>query len=183
MFDETMKTERLVFSPPRVEDAPSIFEQWTSDPEVTRFLLWPTHQKVGDTRAFLRGCQQAWAERDGRFPWVLTRIDDPTPVGMLELNVDGHAVSVGYVISPRYQGRGFATEALEHIVEVALAQPSIWRVWATTDVENVASARVMEKAGMQREGRLRRYAVRPQLSEEPRDAYVFSAVRQNPMRR
>ncbi|MGM0554983.1 MAG: GNAT family N-acetyltransferase [Myxococcota bacterium] len=178
MFYDTRTTRRLTLRPPTPEDAQSVFEQWASDPEVTRFLLWPTHQEVEDTRAFLRGCQQAWAERDGRFPWVLTRIDDPTPVGMLELNVDGHAVSVGYVISPQFQGRGYATEALVHVIEVALGKRSIWRVWATTDVENVASARVMEKAGMQREGRLRRYAVRPQLGEEPRDAYVFAAVRQ-----
>jgi RimJ/RimL family protein N-acetyltransferase len=73
--------------------------------------------------------------------------------------------------------KGFATEALAHVIEVALAKPSIWRVSATTDVENVASARVMEKAGMQREGRLRSYAVRPQLGDEARDAFVFSAVR------
>ena len=177
MFDETMHTERLLLRPPAVQDAQSIFAQWTSDPDVTRFLLWPTHRDVEDTRAFLRGCQQAWREGASRFPWVLTRTDDSTPVGMLELNVDGHAVSVGYVISPRFQARGFATEALEHVIEVALAKPSVWRVWATTDIENIASARVMEKAGMQREGRLRRYAVRPQLGEEPRDAYVYSAVR------
>lgn len=176
MFSETMHSKRLLFRPPALKDAQSIFEQWTSDPDVTRFLLWPTHKDVEDTRAFLRGCQQAWTARAYRFPWVLTHIDDPEPVGMLELNVDGHAVSVGYVISPRFQGKGFATESLAHIIEVSLTQPSIWRVWATTDVENGASARVMEKAGMQREGKLRRYAVRPQIGEEPRDALLFSAV-------
>jgi RimJ/RimL family protein N-acetyltransferase len=179
MFDERMKTERLVFRPPRLDDAPSIFEQWTGDPDVTRLLLWPTHEGVDDTRAFLRGCQQAWTERRHRFSWVLTRRGDPTPVGMLELNVEGHAVSAGYVISPSFQDRGFATEALAHIIAVALSEPSIWRVWATTDIENVASTRVMEKAGMQREGCLRRYAVRPQLGDEPRDAYIYSAVRAN----
>ncbi|MFP4600926.1 MAG: GNAT family N-acetyltransferase [Persicimonas sp.] len=135
---------------------------------------------IEDTCGFLRDCEQAWTDRTGRFPWVLTHIDDSTPVGMLELNVDGHAVSVGYVISPWFQGRSFATEALTHVIEVALAEPSIWRVWATTDVDNTASVRVMEKADMQREGRLRRYAVRPQLGEEPRDAYVYSAVRDRP---
>jgi RimJ/RimL family protein N-acetyltransferase len=179
MFDETMKTQRLAFRAPRIEDAQSIFEQWTGDPTVTRFLLWRTHEDVEDTRAFLEGCQRAWTDQRNRFPWMLTRRHDPTPVGMLELNMDAHAVSVGYVISPRCQGAGYATEALAHIVAVALDNPSIWRVWATTDVDNVASARVMEKAGMKREGRLRRYAVRPQISDKPRDAFVYSAVKAN----
>ncbi len=150
--------------------------------DVTRFLLWPTHESIEETKAFLKGCEAAESARVSRFPWVLTRAQDPAkaPVGMLELNVDAHSVSVGYVISPGCQGEGFATEALAHVVDVALAKPRIWRVWASTDVENTASVRVMEKAGMEREGRLRRYVVRPQLSEEPWDAYVYSAVRDEP---
>jgi RimJ/RimL family protein N-acetyltransferase len=44
-------------------------------------------------------------------------------------------------------------------------------------VENIASARVMEKAGMAREGLLRRYVVHPNISAEPRDAYLYAVVR------
>ena len=96
---------------------------------------------------------------------------------MLELNTEGHIASVGYVFSPTFQGRGFATEALDQIIRVALSEPTIWRISATTDTENTASMRVMEKAGMAREGLLRRYAIRPQIGDEPRDAFIFSAIR------
>ena len=47
------------------------------------------------------------------------------------------------------------TEAATHLVNWSLAQPEIFRVWAYCDAENPASARVMEKAGMVREGVLR----------------------------
>ena len=48
------------------------------------------------------------------------------------------------------------TEVVRAVTDWALAQPEVHRVWAVCDVENLASARVMEKAGMAREGKLRR---------------------------
>ena len=52
-----------------------------------------------------------------------------------------------------------------------------YRVDAYTDIENVQSARVLEKVGMQLEGRLRRYTVHPNLHSEPRDVLLFAACR------
>jgi len=48
---------------------------------------------------------------------------------------------------------------------------------AVCDVENIASARVMEKAGLSREGVLRRWLVHPNLGPEPRDCYGYARVR------
>jgi RimJ/RimL family protein N-acetyltransferase len=50
-------------------------------------------------------------------------------------------------------------------------------VWATCDVENLASVRVLEKLGLTCEGVLRRYAIRPNLSPTPRDAFVYARIR------
>ena len=56
-------------------------------------------------------------------------------------------------------------------------QRSIWRVWATCDVDNRASAGLFEHVGMQREGVLRRWAHHPNLSGEPRDCLCYSIVK------
>ena len=68
-------------------------------------------------------------------------------------------------------------EAASAVVDWALAQPQIYRVWAICDHENLASARVMEKIGMQREGLMRRGIVHPNISDEPRDCWVYARVR------
>ena len=47
-------------------------------------------------------------------------------------------------------------------------------VWATCDVDNLASARVLEKAGFEREGRLHNWIVHPNIGPEPRDCYVYA---------
>ena len=54
---------------------------------------------------------------------------------------------------------------------------AIFRIWAVCDLDNFASARVLEKAGMQREGVLRRYILHPNISSEPRDVYCYATVR------
>ena len=70
------------------------------------------------------------------------------------------------------------TEALRSLVEWALAQPGVWRVWSFCDAENRASARVMEKAGLAFEAVLGRWAAHPNLSPEPRDCRVYARLRE-----
>jgi [ribosomal protein S5]-alanine N-acetyltransferase len=50
-------------------------------------------------------------------------------------------------------------------------------VWAVCDVDNTASARVMEKIGMLREGLMRRDVLHLNLSSEPRDCWVYAKVK------
>ena len=67
--------------------------------------------------------------------------------------------------------------AVRAVIEWAFAQPTIHRVYATTDVENIPSRRVMEKAGMQCEGILRKNSIHPNISDIPRDCYIYSIVK------
>lgn len=57
------------------------------------------------------------------------------------------------------------------------AVPSVSRVWAVCDVENRASARVLEKIGMRFEGILARWSIHPNLSDEPRDCRGYARLR------
>ena len=86
-------------------------------------------------------------------------------------------IEVGYALARPYWGKGYMTEVLCAVIDWAFTQPDIFRVQAFCDVDNLGSARVMEKAGMQREGTLRRYVLHPNLSDEPRDAYMYAIVK------
>ena len=68
-------------------------------------------------------------------------------------------------------------EAVTGLVQWALAQPEIFRVWAVCDAENVASARLLESVGMQREGTLRRWILHPNVSDSPRDCLCYAVVK------
>jgi len=88
-----------------------------------------------------------------------------------------HTEEFGYVLARPWWGQGLMTEALTEIVQWGLAQPAIFRIGAVCDVENVGSARVMEKSGLVREGLLRRYLIHPNMGNEPRDCYSYAKVR------
>jgi RimJ/RimL family protein N-acetyltransferase len=86
-------------------------------------------------------------------------------------------VEVGYVLERAHWGMGLMTEVVAAVRDAAFADPDIHRFQALCDVENLASARVMEKAGMVREGTLRNYEIHPNRSEAPRDCWMYAVVR------
>lgn len=149
-----------------------------ADSEATRYLSWRAHERIEQTRSFLAVIAADWT-RPGlqRRVWTIRATDDDTAIGQVSLRFDGHRATLGYVLARAFWGRGLATEAARAAVAAALELPHIELVWAYCDVDNRASARVMEKAGMLPEGVLRRWAVHPNLSESPRDVVAYRAVR------
>lgn len=173
---ERIETERLILRKPSMEDAPILFAAYMQDPEVTRFLRWGPHQELSEVQDFIKGCICEW-EEGTRFPCAITLKAYDEPFGMIDFHVTAATVGVGYVIARSHQGKGYATEALRAVIDWAFRQPSVYRVNASTDVDNIASRRVMEKAGMRREGLLRKYMLHPNISDVPRDCYVYAIVK------
>ena len=173
---EQIQTERLTLRKPRGGDGKLVFERYASDPEVRRFLLFPPPKGPEDSEAFIIRCLKVW--RDGSaFPYAIERREDGAFLGMVEIRMDGFRADIGYVIAREAWGQGYASEAAKALVDWALAQEQIYRVWAFCDVENKASARVMEKAGMQFEGVMKRFAIHPNISPEPRDVLLYAKVK------
>jgi ribosomal-protein-alanine N-acetyltransferase len=170
---ETLETPRLRLRKPALEDADVIFRQYAQDNEVTKYVSWRAHGTINDTREFLRSCLTAWKERKS-FQWAIVQKTDNQLVGMISARVETHKWELGYVLARPYWGRGYMTEVVKGVIEWAFKQPEISRVWAVCDIDNLASARVMEKAGMTREGTLRRWSVHPNVSVEPRDSFCYS---------
>jgi ribosomal-protein-alanine N-acetyltransferase len=173
---EIIETTRLQLRRPQAPDAEAIFEGYAQDPAVTRFLVWRPHQSIQTTRGFIDQCLERW-HAGSAFPLVITRKNNSQAIGMLEIRPDSFKAGIGYVLARAYWGQGFMSEAVSEIVRVILSDPSMYRVEAFCDVENAASARTLEKAGMRREGMMRRYIIHPTLSNEPRDCYLYAVTR------
>jgi len=171
-----LQTTRLRIRPPKMEDAEAIYEGYAQDKQVTKYVIWSPHSSIEITREFMRRCIRVWEEKTA-FPWVIIRRDENYVVGMVELRIEGHKADLGYVISRPEWGKGYATEAVQAVVSWAVEQPSIMRVWALCDVDNIASARVLEKVGMEREGVLRQFIIHPNVSKKPRDVYCYSLIK------
>jgi ribosomal-protein-alanine N-acetyltransferase len=173
---EQIETERLVLRKPRMTDAPAIFSGWAQDQEVTRYLTWRPHQRIEQTEEFIQHCLSAW-EHETRFPYMITLKESSETIGMIDPRIEGSKVGIGYGAARAHWGKGYVPEATRAIIEWAFQQPSIYRVYATTDVENIASRRVLEKVGMQCEGILRKYILHPNISDMPRDSYMYAIIK------
>ena len=169
-----LDTRRLRLRLPVMEDAAGVAE-YATDPDVSRYLSWPRHRSPADAEAFLKyaiGAVEKGHERN----WVIVDRATSGVVGTIGLRVQGHRMELGYALGRRWWGQGLATEAADAVVAWALAQPDVHRVWAVCDVDNAASARVLEKVGMRREGRLANWAVMPNLGGVPRDCWCYARV-------
>jgi RimJ/RimL family protein N-acetyltransferase len=171
---EVFTTERLVLRRPHLSDAEAIFE-YAGDPKVIRYMDYCPRTDINEVVKSLEGKPKQW--ESGNFSWVLTVKPDDRPIGTIACCVEGHAADFGYLLHQKYWGQGYATEAASVVVQWAISLPEVYRVWATCDTENLASARVLEKSGLVCEGRLRCYQVRPNISAIPRDAFMYARVR------
>ena len=173
---ETIVTDRLVLRLPKPSDDEAVFA-YASDPEVTRYMDWARHTDIRDAEQHRQEILQKWKSGE-EFTWRITMKPSDDPIGAIACRVRGHSVGLGFVVARDHWGNGYATEATRAIMAWAVSKETIYRVWATCDIGNLASARVLEKAGMTKEGVLRCRTRRPNLgSDVPHDDVVYSWVR------
>lgn len=174
--ESSWETPRLWAHAASRADAPAMFEHYARDAEVARYMTWRPHRDLSETRAFLERAEAGWSDGSA-FLWGLWLKSDGALAGVIEARVSTSSVNLGYALARRLWRQGLMSEALAAVLRWSLAQPEIYRVWATCDAENAASAGVLERAGMQREGVLRRWIVHPNLSDAPRDCFCYARVK------
>ncbi len=172
----TIQTERLLLRPPQLADAAALFAAYTQDAGVAHYMTWTPHVDLAQTQAFLEWCVKAW-EGGLCLPYVVTRQGDTTAIGMLEARLQGHCVDLGYVLGRAHWRQGYMSEAISAFSEAALALPPIYRLQATCDMDNFASARTLEKSGFRREGLLASHTIHPNISAEPRACFIYARCR------
>ena len=131
---------------------------YASDPEVTRYVAWgPNDEEV--TRAFLDFAHQTAREDPrGTYPLAVVLRETAELLGGAELRIlgpDRRRAAIGYVLNRRAWGQGIATEAARLLIRFGFEELHLHRIEATCDPHNLGSRRVLEKAGLQLEGRIR----------------------------
>lgn len=153
-----LETERLILRPFEMGDAEAMYENWASDPEVTRFLTWPPHASVEVTRAVLRDWVASYGRAD-YYQWaIVLKAHGRDPIGSIsavELNDDVGIAHIGYCLGQRWWRRGIMTEALKAVMDFFFDSVGANRVESRHDPRNPHSGMVMQKCGMRYEGTLR----------------------------
>lgn len=138
------------------EDAADLFA-YASDPDVSRFVGWDTHQRVSDSEAFIESVIDRY-ERGDIADWGIEHAGDRKligTVGFLWWETHEAAAEIGYVLAKPYWGQGLMTEVVRAVMRFGWDEMGLNRIQAHIEGENLGSQRVLEKCGMQYEGRLR----------------------------
>ena len=150
----TLETDRLILRKATREDAIPMFRNWASDPEVTKFLTWPTHDKVEVSRYVL----ESWISEYGKddfYQWMIVEKCLGEPVGSISVvrqNEEIAEAEIGYCIGRAWWHRGIMTEALTAVMEYLITDVGMNRIAARHDPNNPHSGGVMRKCGMEYEG-------------------------------
>ncbi len=169
---EQIETERVYLSRLKHEDAEEIFYSYASKPEATKFMLWPTHQNLDETREFLGRTVYGWNSGSDYSFGIRLKESNRLIGGCGLINEDGK-IQFGYILSPTHWGRGLATEVCFKLMEIVRSIPEVYRVSTFVDSENVASVKVLVKAGLVQEARLEKWLKFVNQNNSPRDCLLF----------
>ena len=156
-----LQTERLILRPFVREDAKQVFENWASDPEVTKYLTWPTHENMDVTYMVI----EDWISRYGEstfYQWAITFKDSHIPVGSISVvhyNDKVAKMEIGYCIGRNWWHYGITSEALAAVIRFLVTDLGVQRVEACHDPRNPHSGAVMRKCGMHYEGTQRQAGI------------------------
>ncbi|MGA8479550.1 MAG: GNAT family protein [Chthoniobacterales bacterium] len=154
-----LETDRLTLRPLQSTDVEAV-ASYSTKPEFIRFL--PLPPQTMESAAEFVGQAVANGQPDPKGDWLfaIQIREEPRLIGIIRIgvrSVEHRQGDLGYAVHPDHWGKGYATEALRRILEFGFEDLSLERIWATADIRNVASWRVMEKAGMGREGFMRHH--------------------------
>ena len=149
-----LKTDRLLLRPFKLEDVDDVYA-YAKDPEWDRYLGLPLPQPYArrDAEEYVAGRVLADWSTEPTFAIVL----DSTVIGGIGLRIiETHQrAELGYALARVHWGKGLMPEAVQAVIDWAFREYGSAKIYATADLRNGRSTRVMEKLGMTREGVLR----------------------------
>jgi RimJ/RimL family protein N-acetyltransferase len=150
-----LNTARLQLRPLTEADLPA-FAAYRSDPEVARYQSWSPPYTMDQAKAFLEYMDRATPGTPGTwFQLAMERHAEPGIIGDCAFQVlveDSRQAQIGFTLSSRHQKQGYAAEAVGALVDFLFTEYELRRITATCDALNTASARLLERIGMRREG-------------------------------
>jgi RimJ/RimL family protein N-acetyltransferase len=154
------------------DDLP-LFVEWVNKPEI--FGKYNTLHQMSRTEV------EKIVENPSDFQLFFVEKKDGGKIGfiahfhVLHLGTGTKQTEIGYSLVPNERGKGYCSEAIQIMVDYLFLSKEIMRIQAQTDQRNLASQKVLEKAGFKKEGTLRRNFF---MWGEWTDDYIYSIIRE-----
>lgn len=170
-----LESERLILRKIELSDYNDIFNCWTSDFNVSKYVTWNPHETPEETKKLTDYWVSDYAN-DYSYRWLVVLKDTNETIGMIDViakNLQYMTAEVGYCYGSKFWGNGYASEALKTVVNY-LHSEGFPVVYAQHFASNIASGKVMKNAGMEYEGLLRSRVFNKDGERE--DVHIYSSV-------
>lgn len=169
-----IQTERLTLRAFSLEDIPVYRKEFEKE-SVQEYLggVLLLKDDLKDAQNWLRNINDRLLKRKLVFTWLITKNDNVhESIGRIDLGgfTNNKVGEVSYYIWEEYWGNGYAVEALKSVVEFGFDHLKLERIQAVVDVRNIASEKVLIKAGFEKEGMLKKYP----LGKSIADVFMFA---------
>ena len=148
------------------EDLP-LFTEWNNDPTYAGEFEPFEQRSLAETEKWFAGLRT-------EEKWFIIEKKDGMKIGQIICSPKDHHYSVGYRIVPNERNKGYCTEAVKIVVDHLFLSTNIVRVESEASPKNVASIKVLEKAGFTREGLIRKSVY---INGEWKDGALYSILR------
>ena len=151
---KTLETKRLILRKIAETDAEAMYRNWASDPEVTRYLTWPTHTDRSVTKEVIKSWVANY-EKEEYYHWVITcKAQGDEPIGTIHglVNDDLDMITIGYCIGRAWWHRGIMSEAAQAVIGFFFDEVGANSICSYHDPNNPHSGMVMKHCGMKYEG-------------------------------
>lgn len=150
--EKLLKTERLVLRAISDSDREAIFE-YRSDKVSNQFQGW-IPERIEDVSAFIAKVSSIYNSPNSWFQFVILENSTNQIIGDLGvhfLEEGSRQAEIGCTINKEFQSQGYATEALNAVINSLFKELNFHRVFASIDPRNIASQKMMEKLGFRKE--------------------------------
>ncbi|NLJ58619.1 MAG: GNAT family N-acetyltransferase [Tissierellia bacterium] len=145
-----LETERFILRKFKMSDAKDVYNNWASDRDSAKYNAWKIHSSIEITKEYLYSWIQAY-EGQYYYNWAIVSKDNKEVVGSISVSrvkKRKKYCEIGYTIAKKLWNRGIATEVLICVINFLTKEEGFKTIRALHDVRNLASGKVMKKAGM-----------------------------------
>lgn len=153
--NQVLETDRLLLRPVTLADAEDMFEY--AGREQNTYYVFEKHTTIDDTRYAI--ANYFMAAPFGKYGVELKK--EQKLIGTIDIRVNSKQINgeIGYAFNARYQGKGYATEAAQKLLNLGFKTLELEKIIATCNKENTPSERVMERLGMKKEAEIRKHSI------------------------
>lgn len=145
-----IRTDRLLIRIPEMKDKEDFFV-YRSMPEIHKYQSWRP-KLISEIEEFINKNVTVYPNTEHTWLQLAICLNEGQMIGDIGIHfLEDNQIEIGYTLSPKYQGNGYASEAVKAVINYAFSEWQKHRIIASVDPDNIHSVKLLERVGFRRE--------------------------------